>query len=189
MLSVKPLWFDCSGHEGLSWWWAGTPQIKIPMKAVRQWRAWFTVAWILQIRLHWLTGLCPHSSLVAVGEVKDVTTQKSSDLLLWDGRPPHQRWIQRHAVAADVCRSPHRSCQDTEPPVGCSCWVAGNVRMRYDGGLTAFQEINVRPPISALAVVDLFHVAGVLIGSGVQNDAVSFVRLQRLLVPKTKIIK
>lgn len=46
--------------------------------------------------------------------------------------------------------------------------------------LTAFQEVNVRPPIGALAVVDLLHVAGVLIGSGVQDDAVSSVWLQRL---------
>lgn len=55
--------------------------------------------------------------------------------------------------------------------------------------LTSFHEIELRAPIGALAVVGMLHVAGVLVWSCVQSDAVSPVGLQRLCLcrKRTKI--
>ena len=48
--------------------------------------------------------------------------------------------------------------------------------------LTSFDKVELGAPVGALTVVDVLHVAGVLVRSCVQSDAVSLKRLQRLWV-------
>lgn len=153
------------------------------------------------------TSLYPF--VVRLRVVDDVTQQETSDVILREGRPLQHQWIQRCIVAVDVCRSADRSFGSDErkltvltdhiwlnyqtfmvprgwittfPLVKLS--VCQYVVIKHVMWLTSFSEVELRSPVGALTVIDMLHVAGVLVWSPVQSEAVSLVRLQRLCVFK-----